>query len=176
MVTDLPVQIRVAIDLVAAADGGLSGSIRACVVGDSRLVEELARYAPILDSPHRVIALGAAPGELRIVLARERPEYVTTVVEGLLARPVRPLRVNAFDLAADLPLSEWRTLGYERVASSGVEGAGAIGWAAGERLMRRWHRPALADRCRIAMLRTQVVAATSGPLATVLVRAYRQRP
>src|SRR5690348_2564558 len=82
MVTDLPVQVRVAIDLVAASGGGVSGAIRGRVVGDTRLVEELARYAPILDSPRRLIALGAVPHELHVVLATDRPEFVTTVVEG----------------------------------------------------------------------------------------------
>ncbi len=170
----LPVDLRAALELIAVRGGGLHGSIRARVIGKQRLVAELGGYAPVMNDPNQLIALGAGARDLRAVISVARPERVLTLVEGPLGGLVRPARVSSAALPVDLPNETWQGLGYVKVMSRGVQGLGSIGWAAGERLLKRLNRPDLADRCRAAMLRTLPTSRVPGSPATIEIHEYRR--
>ncbi|CCF83168.1 glycosyltransferase family 4 protein [Nitrolancea hollandica] len=170
----LPVDLRAALELIAVRGGGLHGSIRARVIGEPRLVTELGGYAPVTDDPNQLIALGTAARDLRAVISAARPERVLTLVEGPLGGLLRPARASSATLPVDLSNETWQGLGYVKVMSRGVQGLGSIGWAAGERLLKRLNRPDLADRCRAAMLRTLATSRIPGSPATIKIHEYRR--
>jgi hypothetical protein len=173
---DLPLELRAAIDLIAAQCGGSSGMIRSRIVGVARLVAELKRYAPADETAASLIALGVTPAELRTTVVTTAPDQVLALVAGPLDRLLDPLRTAGavrIPLPPDLPSRAWRALGYERVTTEGIQGIGSLIWVAGERGLRRAGRPDLADRCRIAGLRT-LIAAQPSSLATVRLRRYRR--
>jgi glycosyltransferase involved in cell wall biosynthesis len=174
---DLPVDVRAAIALAVVHCGGLAGAIGGRVIGQERLIAEIARYASIdgVDS-NRLIALGAQPGDLQQAVATSTPDEVVAVVAGSLERFLWPLRAAVREsdpLPRDLPRGIWRRLGYERVGVDGIQGLASLGWAVGERIGRRISRPDLADRCRIAMLRS-LVTATPPTLAAIRLHRYRR--
>jgi hypothetical protein len=174
----LPIELRAAIDLAVLASGGYDGVIRGRAVGQTQLVAEMSRYAPFIDAAStRILALGVAQDVLRDEIIRSTPEEVLTIVTGPLSGLVSPLRTNCGRkgeaLTADLTRPLWRSLGYELRETIGVQGIGSLFWIGGDRFFRRAGRPDLADRCRIAMLRT-LVAAQSLSLATIHLRRYRR--
>jgi hypothetical protein len=173
---DLPIALRAALDLTVVRCGGQGGQIRARVIGRRHLTGELARYAPIADDPGVLIALGAGEDDLREAVTATRPGLVLTVVDGPLARRLRGLRAGAEAEMPDLDAATWRSLGYRRARTSGVQGVGALAWAVAERILRRADRPDLADRCKVGMLRTLVTTRLTAALGLVLVRAYRRAP
>jgi glycosyltransferase involved in cell wall biosynthesis len=174
---DLPLDVRAAIDLAVIHGEGLTGTIRGRVIGQERLVAELRRYAPIDGADaERVIALGAEPADLQRVVSASVPDEVVAVAAGGLGRLLRPLRsghAGSGPLPTDLPRDAWRKLGYERSGGVGVHGLGTLSWAVGERVLRRIGRPDLADRCRIGMLRSLVVARPP-VVATIRLHRYRR--
>jgi hypothetical protein len=58
--------------------------------------------------------------------------------------------------------------------SRGIRGLGSIGWAAGERILERLNRSDLADRCRVAMLRTLATSRVPGSPAMIEIHEYRR--
>jgi glycosyltransferase involved in cell wall biosynthesis len=170
----LPIDLRAALDLIALRSGGLYGSIQARVIGEPRLVVELGGYAPVADDPSQLIALGAGAQDLRAVISASRPERVLTLVEGPLGGLLRPARANPATLPVDLPIETWQGLGYVKVMSRGIRGLGSIGWAAGERILERLNRSDLADRCRVAMLRTLATSRVPGSPAMIEIHEYRR--
>jgi hypothetical protein len=171
---DLPISMRAALDLTVVRCGGKAGQIRGRVIGRQRLTEELARYAPIADDPGVLIALGAEQDDLRAAVTLTRPELIVTVVDGPLAGRLRGLRAGVEAEMPDLDAATWRSLGYRRSGSAGVQGFGSLAWAGTERVARRFGRPDLADRCKVGMLRTLVTTRPTAALAVVAVRAYRR--
>jgi glycosyltransferase involved in cell wall biosynthesis len=172
---ELPIELRAAVDLVARASGATTGLIRGRLLGSCKLIDELQRYAPVDARASPMIALSAAAEQISGELIATQPAEVVTLVRGPLYRILRPLRAEnsgSVTLAHDLPRATWRELGYERAATIGVQGIGAIGWAFAERIGRGLGRPDLADRSRIGMLRT-LIAARPCVLAAVQVRRYR---
>jgi hypothetical protein len=174
----LPMEMRAAIDLAVLFSGGQDGMIRGRAIGQLQLVTELGRYAPLVDvASTQLLALGVAPEDLREEIVRSAPEEVVTIVLGPLAGLVTPLRTDregtSRALTSDLPRSEWRSLGYQLRDTSGVQGVGSLFWIGGERLCRRAGRPDLADRCRIAMLRTLLTVRPLS-LSTIRLRRYRR--
>lgn len=172
--TQLPIDLRAALNLIAVRGGSLHGSIQARVVGEPRLIAELGGYAPVADDPSQLIVLGADARQLREVISKAPPERILTLVEGPLGGLLRPARVGAAELPVDLPAETWRGLGYVRVMSRGIQGLGSIGWAAGERVLKRLNRPDLADRCRIAMLGSLATSRVRRSPATIEIHEYRR--
>jgi Glycosyl transferases group 1 len=171
----LPVDLLAALDLITVQNGSRSGATLGRVAGQQHLKQELNRYALVTaDDNARLIALGAQPDALQNEIATFRPEQIMTLVAGPLAGPIRRMRVSPIDSAPDLSAATWRSLGYERVSSRAISGIGAIAWAIAGRVMTRLNRPDLADRCRIAMLRTMVASRRLGAPAMVEVREYRR--
>lgn len=170
----LPVDLRAALEFIVARCGTLPAPFEARIVGHTELVGELLRYAPATDSSRQLIALGAERQLLWDILRQVRPERVLTLVSGPLAQLVQPLRSEVVQVASDLPGQAWRSVGYERVASQGFLGPGAIGWAAGERVAQALGRPDLADRSQIAMRQCASSSRAGRLLSPVLVREYRR--
>jgi hypothetical protein len=173
-------EVRAAIDLLVVLSDGQEGEIRGHAIGQPHLLVEMSKYAPLVDSDTtRILALGVAPDDLRAAVVQSAPEEVVTIVSGLLATLVRPLRTiparTSATLAPDLPRSEWHSLGYALRDTSGVQGIGSLFWVGCERLAHRAGRPDLADRCRIAMLRTLVLRYPFA-VATIRLRRYRRVP
>jgi hypothetical protein len=171
---DLSIALRAALDLTVVRCGGQGGRIRARVIGQERLTGELARYAPIADDPGVLIALGARADDLGAAVTSTTPALILTVVDGPLARQLRALRAGMAAEMPDLDAATWRSLGYKRFGTAGMQGVGSLAWAGAERILRRAGRPDLADRCKVGMLRTLVTSRLTPALAVVLVRAYRR--
>ena len=171
---DLPISLRTALDLTITHGGGQSGTLRARIIGRAGLIAALAAYATIVEDDGALIALDAPPEQLRAVVGATSPSRVLTITAGALARPLRPLVAAGAATMPDLDGETWRALGYQPVGKRGVQGAGALAWAVAERVLRRVARPDLADRCRIAMLRTLVTTRLAANLATVVVSVYRR--
>ena len=172
--SDLPLQLRVAIDLVVWWSEPDGHRLPERVVGQPRLVAELGRYLTADGSAPGLVSLGAAPDEVRAVLEADRPRRVVILAAGPLQRPLRRLRNAPFDVPPDLPPSLWRALGYAPSSVAGVQGIGWLAWGLGERLAHRLGRPELADRCRIAMLRSMVTSRAGGRLVTLHVKTYER--
>lgn len=172
----MPLDVRTALGLLAQMAGAETGRIEARVIGSPVLVDALAGYGAVTGAPWTIVALGADPDEVRGEIVRSSPSRVLTLVAGTLAAPLAPLRVAPIYLPADLPEATWRALGYRRVASIGVQGAGSLVWSIGERLMRAVNRPDLADRCRIAALSTLTACRLVPNLSTAIIRDYRRLP
>ena len=171
---DVPIELRMAIELIAMQSSTRPGGIRADVVGDVSLTHEFAFYAPIGQSSALLIALSLEPDRLAALLSARQPQTVLTLVSGSLVRPLRPLRSHALQIASDLSDEVWRSLGYDRLNTRGFQGIGSMVWALGERITRRLGRSELADRCRIAMQRTVPASHMGARLSTILVREYRR--
>ena len=174
----VPLSIRVALDLVVAgiardADRP-DGPAPARTIGVPWLIAEFERYgtAAVTDA---LIALGASPEEARAAIVAHRPARVWTVAAGPLGALLRPLRAAPVPLLPDLSPAAWRELGYVAATADGVEGPGAVLWAIAERAWTAGRRPDLADRCRIGLIRSMVATGGHRSLATVAVRAYRER-
>jgi hypothetical protein len=168
----LPIEVRTALHGIAAPGSEVRPQYD-CVVGQPALVRYLKECTPRAQPGSRLIALGAAPDELRAAVAALRPAAVTVVADGMLAGVFRPLRADAYALGRDLSPRHWHALGYEPVRTSGVQGVAAVFWVTCERLARRIGRPALADRCRVAMLQSLPTAPVARNVAAIVVREYR---
>jgi hypothetical protein len=142
--------------------------------GDDRLIAEFRRYALEDGSSEQIVFLGVDVRLIASILAETPAEEVVTLVAGPLQQPLRSFRTGqALSLPDDLGRSAWRSLGYELIGMTGVQGLGSIVSALAERAFRRVGRPDVADRCRIAMLRA-LVAAWPLSLGTAQVRRYRR--
>lgn len=171
----LGIEIRAALDLIATW-ARQTDPPRVRLVGRSDLIDELGRYLPLPEDPRApiLIALGASPSVLHENLAASAPTHVIVLAAGSLARAVRRLRTYPISVEPDLPASIWRACGYRMAESQGVQGAGSLVWAGANLLAERWDRSALADRCRIAMLRTLLTSRATPWLGTLAIRAYRK--
>ncbi|HET7055486.1 MAG TPA: hypothetical protein VFI12_03435 [Thermomicrobiales bacterium] len=171
----LPFELRGALDYVAFRTGGVRGETGGRVVGDPILVNELGRYAPIAPAPETVIVLLGQSEEIAEAVAQLSVTDAWIVTAGPLDRLMRPLRTRTtgeIRPSAAVPAEQWRALGFERIDSTGIQGIGSIAWAVAERICRRFDRPDLADRCRIAMLRT---LKTAGPMQLGAIRVDHHR-
>jgi hypothetical protein len=171
---DLPLHLRAAIDLVAQRSAGQDHRLPARAIGHPRLVAELRTYAPADERDRSLVALGADQRDLRAAVETDAPGRVVTLASGPLERALRRLRAVPFDLPSDLSPAAWRALGYAPATAAGVQGLGWLVWATAERVARRFGRPDLADRCRIAALRTLVTNGVVPRLAAVHVRTYER--
>jgi hypothetical protein len=174
--TDLPLEIRAALDLVALMCVATEGSIRGSMVGGERLVDELGRYADIVPGRDWLVCLGAQANEIVPVVSTLQPDAVVTIVPGPLAglrRLVPGTASITSTLARDLPIKAWQELGFKRESTLGIQGPGSVCWAVAERLAHFGNRPELADRGRIGMLIT-LVAARPLVLSAIRVHQYRR--
>lgn len=171
----LGIEVRAALDLIAIWTHAWDLQA-ARLVGRSDLIEAFRRYLLLPEDSHAplVIALGASPSALREIVTTAAPTHVTVLAATPTARLVRRLRTAPISLDGDLPASIWRALGYRLEACQGIQGIGSLVWAGGQILAQRLGRVALADRCRIAMLRTQLAGGAMGRLSTLSIRAYRR--
>jgi hypothetical protein len=171
----LPMELRAALDYVAARTGGMLGKTHGQPVGEPLLVRELERYAPTVPTTGTAIILLGQADDVAEAVSPLSAIDVWAVTAGPLDRLLRPLRtriaggIRPRETMAD---GQWRALGFERIESTGIQGIGSIAWAVAERICRRFNRPDLADRCRIAMLRT---LKTSGPLQFGAIRIDHYR-
>ncbi|HEY8448055.1 MAG TPA: hypothetical protein VIL01_13200 [Thermomicrobiales bacterium] len=170
----LPVELRAAIDVVVKLSQAAEGQTAGRVLGQRQLTRALESCVPVTESNSMVIALGAPPDALRSAVASTMPDRIVTMVGSRFDRSLKPFRApGRVALPTDLPRAEWDAMGYARVAATGVQGLAAILWSMGERVLRRLGRPDLADRCRIAMLRTLVAAHPSLPAAVRVLHYQR---
>lgn len=169
----LPIELRLALDLVAWRAGKMTGRIPAHIIGDPRLGNAFRWYGVTDDGAPELVSLGASSDELRDELATVRVDRVLTVAAGPLGPVVSPLRRAPLALPRDT-MALWRELGYRRVWQCGIHGIGSLVWATADRLARALERPALADRCRIAMLRSLATSSLGCSLAMVMVSEYRR--
>lgn len=174
--TDLPLELRGALDVIALELTDSSGTILAEVIGPAALVGELSLYAQITPSPDVLILLAAEPGEAAAAIDSTTATEIWTLAAGWLDSILGPLRSRSgsrVTFSKQLADDQWRNRGFERRANIGLQGLGSIAWAFGERICRRIDRPDLADRCRIGMLRT-LIAARPLSLGTIVVTQYRR--
>ena len=170
----LPLEVRVVLDLVAAAIArDASGPIPARVIGVPWLAAELERYGAVVADPGALVALAAPPEAVRAAILAHRPARVWTVAAGPLSALLQPLRAAPVPFPPDLTPATWRELGYEAATAHGVQGVGALAWAFAARAWIAGRRPDLADRCRIGMIRSMVALGGRRSPAAVAVRAYR---
>lgn len=171
----LGIEVRAGLDLIATWIHAWDPQT-ARLVGRPDLIGELRRYLLPPEAPHApmVIALGASPSALHEVVTTTAPAQITVLAAAPLARLVRRLRTDPISLDRDLPASIWRALGYQLAACQGIQGIGSLVWAGGQLLTQRLGRVALADRCRIAMLRTLLAGGATARLSTLSIRVYRR--
>ena len=164
---ELAIALRAALDLVVA-ELGTARSTRG--LGRPELVAEFAAYGPTSDAADRLACLGASPATLRREVEVMAPAVVVVVADGPLAR----LRPRLAGRLADLAPADWVALGYRRERTWGLQGVGSCSFAVAERIARLANRPDLADRFRIAMLRTLVASPVGRRCALIGVREYRR--
>ena len=172
----LPIELMAALDMIARNAGANTGLIHGRIIGQSALVAELLRYAPVDASHTLLISIGAQGSEIETAVKERRVESVLTLVCGPLLSLLRPLvSKSAFrsSIRTDLSPGEWSRLGYRHVGTTGIQGIGSLAMAMAERMFRSVNRPDLADRCRIGMLRT-LVALKPLSLSTVQIRRYER--
>jgi hypothetical protein len=175
--SNLPIEVRAAIDLVAARCTDAGGEIAGTILGAKHLQVELDRYARHIDADFRIIALDCDPDRLARSLATHNAHEVWCVTAGPIHRLIRPMRQTRRDYMTNAvgELSdEMREHGFARSARFGIEGPGYIFWAVAERVLRRLQRPDLADRCRVAMLRSLITMAPFHAGA-ISVTSFRRR-
>jgi hypothetical protein len=175
--SNVPIDVRAAIDLVAArcTDGG--GEIAGMMLGAEHLQVELGLYARRNDADFRIIALDSDPETLAQSLATHDADEVWCVAAGPAHRLMRPLRrsrqADVTHAAGELS-DTLRNHGFARSTRVGIQGPGYIFWAVAERVLLRLQRPDLADRCRIAMLRSLITMAPFH-VGAISVTSFRRR-
>jgi hypothetical protein len=170
-------ELLAALDYIVLQTSMPDGSIHGHIVGRALLREQLQRYGWIEEDSSCLIALDADPKLLHETLVQLMPAQVITLSAGSLSQPLRQMRQSPALHSKDLSRTTWRSLGYYRVCSCGVQGIGSLAWAFGERLYLRLGRPELADRCRIGMLRTLLTTRMTSRFGTTQVRTYgRAKP
>ena len=172
--SSLPIEYRVALDQVFLGTGGTSGYINADVMGVEMLRRELSYYAAIRSNDTTLIALGASTKDVTQAINQKPYQRVVTLTSGVLAEILRPIRMTPLVIPRGLQLTDWRSAGFVRSRFLGVQGIGAITWSVAERLAHQIHRPDLADRFRIAMLRSLVASFPVSTLTTLSVSSYRR--
>src|SRR5215213_1561493 len=170
----LPIELRAGLDLIMLRSADREGRPTGDAVGLPCLVEEWRRYGWSGNGAGLLIALGATPDALRVVVVESAPQWVVTLQAGPFARLLRPIRASAVDLVEGLPPAAWRRLGYQPSWSVGLFGVGAVAWAIAERVLRRVGRPDLADRCRLGMLRSLKTTSIGRLVAVSHVHAYKR--
>jgi hypothetical protein len=170
----LPMELLAALDYIVLQTSTPDGGIRGHIVGRALLRDQLQRYGWIEDDSSCLIALDAEPTLLHEALIQLMPAQVITLSAGSLSQPLKRMRRSPALHANHLSATTWRSLGYYRVCSRGVQGFGSLTWAFGERLSLRLGRPELADRCRIGMLRTLLTTRMTSRFGTTQVRTYRR--
>lgn len=170
----LPIELRAGLDLIVLRSADRGGRPTGDAVGLPRLVEEWRRYGSSGNGSWFLIALGATPDALRAVVVESAPQWVLTLQAGPFSRLLRPIRAASIEFPEGLTLTAWRGLGYQRSWSVGLFGAGAVAWAIAERVLRRFGRPDLADRCRLGMLRSLKTSSIGRLTAVSHVRAYKR--
>lgn len=174
MRTELPLAYRLVLDEIVESLDGATGFIGARVIGDERLSAALADYVEIRDDRDTLIALGTNPGDLETQLVTERPRRVLTLSSGALGGLVDRLRREAIPCPGSLSPETWRRLGYVARRDLGVQGIGWLLWAAAERATSSIGQFAIADRCRIGMLRSSTTLLPTSRVSSVRVREYRR--
>jgi hypothetical protein len=170
----LPMELRAALDLMCELLAGEGGVLRTSLYGNPTLVSALATYGLIETQRDHSTMLGAAVNEINLTIARDEPRRVVVLGAGRLQRTLRPFRSGVM-LIPRLPGNHWWAhRGYQLVRTIKVQGIGSIFWSGIDRLLRRFNRPQVADRCRIAMLRTLVAARSRLIPATLLIQEYRR--
>ena len=172
----LPLEVRIGLDVIARTLRVDDGAMSATVIGDPALVESLSDYAMIQPSSDRLILLWAPPHQVVDWIAEKGPEDILELTAGPLHSILAPLRSTSrkFLEKTSVTSPEWSELGYEPAMVYGIQGPAAVFWATAERVARRLGRPDLADRCRVAMLRT-MVCARPFHIGSIRVRRLRRR-
>lgn len=170
----LPMEMRASLDLLFELLASEQGVMRTSAIGDQSLISALAMYGTLeLDRDHPTY-LGASATEIGLNIGRDQPQRVTVLGSGRLQRVIGPLRRRA-DLIPRTPaIGWWERRGYQLIRSIKVQGLGSLVWSGCDLLLRRFDRPHLADRCRIAMLRTLIAARWRIAPATLLIQEYRR--
>lgn len=171
---ELPIELRVALDVIFARVADPHGLMSVRPVGDASLIAALGFYGTVDGSAERMAFLAVAPEQICTAVSSDKPDSVTVLTAGQLSGALRPIRHEAVALPPALSERTWKALGYRRAASIGIQGVGSIAWASADRVCRRFRLPHVADRCRIAMLRTLVTVPPASRFSTVLVREYRR--
>jgi len=170
----LPMEIRASLDLLFELLAGERGVMSTSVIGQPSLVTALGRYGTIESDRDRPTFLGVLAREISITLARNQPPRIVVLGSGRLQRVVRPLRRSVAPVPRVPADGWWERQGYRLVRSIKIQGVGSLFWSSCDRLLRRFDRTALADRCRIAMLRTLVAARWSIAPSTLCIHEYRR--
>jgi hypothetical protein len=169
----LPIELVAALDIVAFATIGANGRPSGTVTGPSELRRSFERYSPVAVDG-RLIALSSTIPELRVLASATGADEIVVLCAGPFERLLRPIRARAVrgrTIEPNLAANDWRVYGYQARQRWAVLGPGSLGWAMFERLFRRFGNPAVADRCRVAMLRSLVVSRRSR-LGVILVQTY----
>ncbi|HEX7103698.1 MAG TPA: hypothetical protein VF201_13720 [Nitrolancea sp.] len=170
----LPIEMRASLDLLFELLAGERGVIRTSAIGKPSLISALAAYGTIEPSRDHSTFLGASVSEIGLNIGRNQPQQITVLGSGRLQHVIGPLR-RSVDLIPRVPAGGWwKHRGYQLIRSIKVQGAGSLFWSSCDRLLRRVDRPQLADRCRIAMLRTLIAARWSTAPATLLIQEFRR--
>ena len=174
--TPLPLEVRIGLDVIARTMLVDDGVLRATVIGDPALIESLSNYTTLYPSSDRLITLWAPKKVIADSVAANRPAEILEVTSGPLDSILAPLRSGAptFIEGTASGSPDWHALGYDAATLCGIQGLAAVLWATAERVVRRLGRPDLADRCRVAMLRT-IVSSRPVHLGTIRVRRLRRR-
>lgn len=170
----LPMELRVALDLIFEGVAGERGVLRTSLHGAPALVSALATYGLVEPRREHATMLGAPTNEINLTIARDQPRRVAVLGAGRLQRALRPFRHDV-TLFPRLPGNGWwEQRGYQLIRTVKVQGLGSIFWSGSDRLLRRFNRPQGADRCRIAMLRTLVAARWRFIPATLCIQEFRR--
>lgn len=170
----LPMEMRASLDLLFELIASERGVLRTSAIGKPLLISALAIYGTIEPDRNHATFVGASMNEISLNIGRDQPQRITVLGSGGLQRVIGPLR-RGVDLIPRLPDSGWwEHRGYQLVRSIKIQGAGSLFWSSCDRLLRRFDRPHLADRCRVAMLRTLIAARWRTAPATLLIQEYRR--
>jgi hypothetical protein len=170
----LPMELRASLDLLYELLAGDRGVMRTSIIGEPSLASALARYGTIKSDSERATILGVSAHQISETIARDQPERIIVLGSGRLAHLTRPLRRNR-TLVPRVPGDRWwEDRGYQRMRSIKVQGTGSLFWSACDRVLRRLNQVHLADRCRVAMLRTLVAAHWRFVPSTLCIQQYRR--
>lgn len=172
---EMPLELRVGLDLLVRRCGGLVGSPRGIAVGPDWVLDALVGYGWQEDPAGPFVAVGVGTAALSVVATATgtAPDRLLTLEEAPVGRLLGPLRTGSVRLTL-ASLSGLSELGYGPVRVAGIYGPAAIGWAVAERVLRGVGRPDLADRCRIGMLRSLLASPVGRRLALVRAVEYRR--
>jgi hypothetical protein len=170
----LPMEMRASLDLLFELLAGEHGVVRTSAFGEPSLISALAAYGTIEPDRDHSTFLGATESEIGLNIERDQPPLVTLLGSGRLQHIIGPLRRSG-DAIPRVPANGWwEERGYRLARTIKVQGIGSLVWSSCDRLLRRFDRPHLADRCRIAMLRTLIAARWRAMPGTLLIQDFRR--